>query len=833
MVRRLATYAFLSLLMGSFASVAVPREAQAAGGVDALLVQVTGALSSITASPLAISPAFAGTTTDYVLRCQAGINSIQLTLNAVSGNDITVEGRSGSSIAVQESLFENQAIVIAAADPNRNGGVPIQYWLRCLPHDFPQLAVTKPRTPPGGWYLTGNISSPAGTGAYAMVLDDNGTPVWYRKVSAPSVFNVTPLADGTIAWISDNGGPGFEDYSLTTKATRWLTAPLGAIDEHELEEMSNGDLMMLSDPRKPNVDLTALGLGSSATIVDCVLQEVGPDGQLVWEWRASDHISVDESTHPASFQSGDQTIYDVFHCNSIDTDLERGLVLLSVRHADAVYLIDQATGRNLWKMGGTLFNYDHAQILAITGDPQGAFHAQHDARFEPNGDVSLYDNQTWDATLAARGVEYHVDTGAGTATLVWSYQSPDGQNSRATGSFRRLNGGADNVIGWGVKTGTLFTEVDAQGNVLLNVALAGGGFAYRVQKVGLTALDHDLLRATAGLPPFSFTPDTDPTTTTSGTTLTATEGMGFTDTVATFSDPDPAATAGEYLATIAWGDGSSSPGTITGLDGGPFTVSGTHTYAEEGANLATVYISDASDPTNTGIINSTVNVSDATLSASCAMPANSLTSFGGTAATFTDGDPSATASDYTATINWGDGSTAPGVVSGPDSGPFTISGTHVYGTTGKFNITTTVNDAGGAGTSTTCGLLVYAFPTGTGAFAIGDKSSANGADVTFWGGQWSKLNSLSGGSAPNDFNGFGQTSGLPACGVGWDTTAGNSTRAADRLPTYMGVIVTSSVTQSGSIDSGKAVHIVIVRTKPGYQSDSGHPGTGTVVAQVC
>jgi hypothetical protein len=551
----------------------------------------------------------------------------------------------------------------------------------------------------------------------------------------------------------------------------------------------------------------------------------------VWQWRASDHISVDESTHPSGF--GFQPIHDIFHCNSIDTDPAGSLVLLSVRHADAVYLIDKTTGATIWKMGGTSSNEDHAQILTITGDQDGAFHAQHDARFESNGDVSLYDNQSWDATLAARGVEYHIDAGAGTATLVWSYQSPDGRNSAATGSFRRLNGGADNVIGWGVKTGTLFTEVDAQGNVLLNVAFAGGGFAYRVQKVGLTALDHDLLRATAGLPPFSFAPDTDPAITTSGTTLAATEGMGFTGTVATFDDPDPTATASEYLATIAWGDGSSSPGTITGPDGGPFTVSGTHSYAEEGTNAVTVYITDASDPNNTANVTSTVNVGDAALSASCAMPASSLTSFSGPAATFTDEDPSATSSDYTATIAWGDGSSAPATVSGPDGGPFTISGAHVYATTGKFNVTTIVNDAGGAATATTCGQLTYAFPSGTGAFAIGDKNSTKGSDVTFWGGQWSKLNSLSGGSAPNSFNGFGQTSGMPACGVVWDTSAGNSTPAANRLPTYMGVFVTSSVTQSGSIDSGTALHIVIVRTKPGYQSDSGHPGTGTVVAQVC
>jgi len=49
----------------------------------------------------------------------------------------------------------------------------------------------------------------------------------------------------------------------------------------------------------------------------------------------------------------------------------------------------------------------------------------------------------------------------------------------------------------------------------------------------------------------------------------------------------------------------------------------------------------------------------------------------------------------------------------------------------------------------------------------------------------------------------------------------------------MAVIVASSASQSGSTDSGDTVHIVVVHTNPGYQGNPGHPGKGTVVAQVC
>src|SRR4029077_2249667 len=74
-----------------------------------------------------------------------------------------------------------------------------------------------------------------------------------------------------------------------------------------------------------------------------------------------------------------------------------------------------------------------------------------------------------------------------------------------------------------------------------------------------------------------------------GTTFGATEGVSFTGTVAVFSDPDPASTAGEYSATIDWADGgAATPGTITGPPGGPFTVSGTHMYVEQGTYTVTV-----------------------------------------------------------------------------------------------------------------------------------------------------------------------------------------------------------------------------------------------------
>jgi uncharacterized repeat protein (TIGR01451 family) len=121
-----------------------------------------------------------------------------------------------------------------------------------------------------------------------------------------------------------------------------------------------------------------------------------------------------------------------------------------------------------------------------------------------------------------------------------------------------------------------------------------------------------------------------------------------------------------------------------------------------------------------------------------------------------------------------------------------------------------------------------------GNFVIGDNNAAIGTSVTFWGAQWSSLNSLSGGGAPASFKGFESVPATVTCGTSWTAHPGNSGHPpAGPLPEFIAVIVSSSITKSGSTIHGNTVHMVIVMTNPGYAPDPGHPGTGQVVAQIC
>ncbi len=82
-----------------------------------------------------------------------------------------------------------------------------------------------------------------------------------------------------------------------------------------------------------------------------------------------------------------------------------------------------------------------------------------------------------------------------------------------------------------------------------------------------------------------------------GLTFTATHAVEFTGNVASFVDGTPTATESDFTATIYWGDGttSTSAGTVTGSPGGPFEVSGSHTYAAAGTFHPYVTLHDTVD----------------------------------------------------------------------------------------------------------------------------------------------------------------------------------------------------------------------------------------------
>ena len=405
-----------------------------------------------------------------------------------------------------------------------------------------------------------------------------------------------------------------------------------------------------------------------------------------------------------------------------------------------------------------------------------------------------------------------------------------------SGSVATVSGDSDSAasdytvsIDWGDGS-TSSGTVDASGNVSGSHTYADEGS----HTVKTTVTDADETSNTAS---------DSSTATVADAALTAgqasasggTEGTGGGSASFSFTDGNPNATASDFTATVNWGDGSSSAGTVSKNADGSFSVSAPgHTYAEQGKDTVTVSVSDDGGQTTSG--SHGVTVADAALSAQGKPSSVSQPHYSGTLVSFTDANPNGSTADFTATIDWGDGSSSAGDVSANGSGGFDVNGSHTYASTGPYTVKVHVADDGGSTADASTQVLVYEYATGSGgSFAIGDKEAAVGTQVTFWSAQWAGANPMSSGSAPASFKGFGAmpSSTAPACGGSYTTGPGGSSNPPATVPAYMAVYVSSSVGKQGSAITGNIAHIVIVKTDAGYQNQPGYAGTGKVVATVC
>src|SRR5262249_45037324 len=126
-----------------------------------------------------------------------------------------------------------------------------------------------------------------------------------------------------------------------------------------------------------------------------------------------------------------------------------------------------------------------------------------------------------------------------------------------------------------------------------------------------------------------------------GLTVTTTEGSTFSGALATFTDTGfPGNTAGDFTATIDWGDGTTDTGAAVTVSGGSglFTVSGTHIYADEGLFRTIIILTDDAPGTvsSTEIGAATVAEGDVLAGTVLSVSATEGSTFIGSVATFTD-----------------------------------------------------------------------------------------------------------------------------------------------------------------------------------------------------
>ncbi|HEX2973662.1 MAG TPA: hypothetical protein VHP11_15110 [Tepidisphaeraceae bacterium] len=185
--------------------------------------------------------------------------------------------------------------------------------------------------------------------------------------------------------------------------------------------------------------------------------------------------------------------------------------------------------------------------------------------------------------------------------------------------------------------------------------------------------------------------------------LVAFKGVEFTGIIGKFKPTDPTAQMAHFKATISWGDGTSSEGTITPGSDGYFNITGSHTYFT--ANPAAPNMrSGTLSVTVTSGSRSEYNYADYFVKIDPArvnadgrndMKFRQREQFTSKVASFTSPLRNATADLYEAVIDWGDGTQSKGVITAGYLKTFEIAGTKTYKKSGTFTITITITGPGG------------------------------------------------------------------------------------------------------------------------------------------
>jgi Arylsulfotransferase (ASST) len=312
--------------------------------------------------------------------------------------------------------------------------------------------------------------------AGAVIVGGDGQPIWENPLAGKVTTNfrvqryrsspVLTWWEGTIEL-----GHGVGEYVIADASYRTIRRVQAARglrgDLHEFV-ITPRDTALLTSYVVDKADLSAVGGSRAGTIQDAIFQEIDlATGRVLLEWHSLDHIPLEESYAPVSAD------WDFFHINSVDLDGD-GNLLVSARSTQTVYKLDRS-GAILWRLGGK-----HSDFEMGSGS---SFAWQHDARRQPDGTLTVFDNGATPAVeQLSRGLILEVDEQAMTAALLRAYTHPK-ILAGSQGSVQLLANG--NVfVGWGEAPHV--SEFHRSGHMLFDAVLGKAYESYRAYRLPWT-----------------------------------------------------------------------------------------------------------------------------------------------------------------------------------------------------------------------------------------------------------------------------------------------------------------------------------------------------------
>jgi hypothetical protein len=305
--------------------------------------------------------------------------------------------------------------------------------------------------------------------AGAVIADNSGEAIWENPIAGKVTTNFQVQryrGSPVLTWWegSIELGHGVGEYVIADaryRTVRRVQAAGGLRgDLHEFVITPRGTALLTSYVVRDH-DLSSVGGSRNGTIQDAIFQEIDlASGRLLLEWHSLDHIPLSES------YAGVTADWDFFHINSVGLDGD-GSLLVSGRSTHTVYKLARS-GKILWRLGGKSDDFDMGA---------GArFAWQHDARRQPDGTLTVFDNGATPAVeKLSRGLILDVDEQAMTATLLNQYTHA-GILAGSQGSTQLLANG--NVfVGWGEVPRV--SEFNHAGHIVFDATLGEKYESYR------------------------------------------------------------------------------------------------------------------------------------------------------------------------------------------------------------------------------------------------------------------------------------------------------------------------------------------------------------------
>ncbi|MHB1949091.1 MAG: arylsulfotransferase family protein [Gammaproteobacteria bacterium] len=355
-------------------------------------------------------------------------------------------------------------------------------------------------------YATSGVPAYGQNGA--LILDNDGNPVWFRPLSSPSLMNmdvkvqtldnqqVLTFWQGTVATPptytnvpAGSAEPGSCYYILDNsyRILNTVSAFYDFIpDVHEFLITPNNTFLFLATKVIP-MDLTPYGGPKNGSIQDYSIQEVDiATNKLIFFWDAIAHIPLNSTFLPASTAVVSNNVWDPYHLNSIGliSDNLQDL-LISGRNTWTIYRLNKPTGQFVWRLVG-----DGSGDFAIP-NPAARFAWQHDVRYISSGMISLFDDECCanprvlpPGTVPSHGLILNLDLGNHIASTGASYfhnpnlfASSQGNNQILSNNNRFMGFGSSGYYTEYAMRGN--TQETSPINILYDAKMPGGNASYR------------------------------------------------------------------------------------------------------------------------------------------------------------------------------------------------------------------------------------------------------------------------------------------------------------------------------------------------------------------